>query len=46
MTVVVADSSPLNYLVLLGSIDILYRLYGRILVPPGGCGVDRFGGST
>jgi predicted nucleic acid-binding protein len=33
MTVVVADSSPLNYLVLLGSIDLLRRLYGSILVP-------------
>jgi hypothetical protein len=34
MTVVVADSSPLNYLVLIGSIDLLRGLYGRILVPP------------
>ncbi len=33
MTVVVADSSPLNYLTLIGSIDVLHRLYGRILVP-------------
>lgn len=33
MTVVVADSSPLNYLTLIGSIDVLHRLYGTILVP-------------
>lgn len=33
MTVVVADSSPLNYLVLIESIDLLRRLYGKILVP-------------
>ena len=33
MTVVVADSSPLNYLVLIGSIEILQRLFDRILVP-------------
>jgi len=34
MTVVVADTSPLNYLVLIGEIGILRRLYGRIVVPP------------
>ncbi len=34
MTVVVADTSPLNYLVLIGEIGILRRLYGRVLVPP------------
>jgi len=33
MTVVVADSSPLNYLTLIGSIGVLQQLYGRILVP-------------
>ena len=31
--VVVADSSPLNYLALIESIDLLLRLYGRIVVP-------------
>lgn len=34
MTVVVADTSPLNYLVLIGQINILQVLYGRVLVPP------------
>ena len=34
MTVVVADTSPLNYLTLIGHIDVLRRLYGRVLVPP------------
>jgi len=33
MTVVVADTSPLNYLVLIGRIDILHSLYGRVVVP-------------
>jgi predicted nucleic acid-binding protein len=33
MSVVVADSSPLNYLALVGSIDILHRLYGAVIVP-------------
>ena len=34
MTVVVADTSPLNYLILIGEIDILHGLYGKVLVPP------------
>jgi predicted nucleic acid-binding protein len=33
MTVVVADSSPLNYLTLIGSVDVLQRLYGTVIVP-------------
>ena len=33
MTVVVADTSPLNYLILVGEIGILSQLYGRIVVP-------------
>jgi predicted nucleic acid-binding protein len=33
MTVVVADSSPLNYLTLIGVVDVLHRLYGRVVVP-------------
>ena len=33
MTVVVADTSPLNYLVLIESIDVLPRLYRRIVIP-------------
>ena len=33
MTVVIADSSPLNYLTLIGSIEILHQLYGTIVVP-------------
>jgi len=34
MMVVIADSSPLNYLTLIGSVDVLYRLYGTVVVPP------------
>jgi predicted nucleic acid-binding protein len=32
--VVVADTSPINYLVLIEQIDLLARLYTRILIPP------------
>jgi len=34
MTVVVADTSPLNYLMLVGQIEILHALYRRVVVPP------------
>jgi predicted nucleic acid-binding protein len=34
MTVVIADTSPINYLLLIGEIAILPRLYGQILIPP------------
>ena len=33
MTVVIADSSPLNYLTLIGLVDVLHRLYGTVIVP-------------
>jgi len=36
--IVVADTSPINYLVLIGHIDVLRALYKKILVPPGGLG--------
>jgi predicted nucleic acid-binding protein len=32
--VVVADTTPVNYLVLIGQIEILPQLYARILIPP------------
>jgi predicted nucleic acid-binding protein len=32
--VIVADTSPINYLVLIEQIDILPRLYMRVLIPP------------
>lgn len=34
MTLVVSDTTPLNYLVLIGHIDVLPRLFGNLLVPP------------
>lgn len=34
MTVVVADTSPLNYLVLISEIAVLPNLYGQIFIPP------------
>jgi predicted nucleic acid-binding protein len=33
MKVVVADTSPLNYLVLIGEVDLLVQLYGEVLIP-------------
>jgi predicted nucleic acid-binding protein len=33
MNLVIADTSPLNYLVLIDAIHILPRLYGRIVIP-------------
>lgn len=32
--IVVADTSPINYLVLIGHMDILPFFYGHILIPP------------
>ena len=29
----VADTSPINYLVLLGCVDILRQLYSRVMIP-------------
>jgi predicted nucleic acid-binding protein len=33
MTVVIADTSPLNYLVLIAEIELLPQLYGTIVIP-------------
>jgi predicted nucleic acid-binding protein len=33
---IVADTSPLNYLILIESVHVLPSLYGRILIPPEG----------
>jgi predicted nucleic acid-binding protein len=33
MTVVIADTSPVNYLVLIDEVGILPRLYHRIVIP-------------
>jgi len=30
---VVSNTSPLNYLVLIGQINVLFTLYGRVLIP-------------
>ena len=35
--IVIADTGPLNYLILIGEIEVLPKLYGRILVPPAVC---------
>jgi predicted nucleic acid-binding protein len=33
MTVVIADTSPLNYLLLIGEVSALPKLYGQIVIP-------------
>lgn len=37
MTVVIADASPLNYLILIGELDVLPKLFGRVVVPTTVC---------
>jgi predicted nucleic acid-binding protein len=32
--IVIADTTPLNYLVLIDTVEILPQLYGRVLIPP------------
>ena len=31
--IIVSDTTPVNYLVLIGEIDLLEKLYGRIIIP-------------
>jgi predicted nucleic acid-binding protein len=31
--IVIADTSPLNYIVLIGEVEILHRPYGRVVIP-------------
>ena len=35
--IVIADTGPVNYLVLIGEIEVLPALYHRVLVPPSVC---------
>lgn len=32
--IVIADTTPLNYLILIGEVEILTRLYGAVVIPP------------
>lgn len=34
MSLVISDTTPLNYLILIGQVDILRLLFGRLIVPP------------
>jgi len=34
MAVIVSDTTPLNYLVLIEAIDLLPGIYRRVLIPP------------
>src|ERR1051325_6672492 len=45
MTVVIADTSPLNYLVLIQAVELLPRLYERIIIPEAVLGELRDFGS-
>jgi predicted nucleic acid-binding protein len=31
--IVVADTTPINYLILIEEIDVLPKLYGRVMIP-------------
>jgi len=31
--IIIADTSPVNYLLLIGEIEILPQLYGRVIIP-------------
>jgi predicted nucleic acid-binding protein len=33
--IVIADASPLNYLILIGYVNVLQQMYGRVVVPAG-----------
>ena len=33
--IVISDTSPLNYLILIECIDVLPQLYGRVVIPEG-----------
>ncbi len=32
--IVISDTTPINYLVLIGQIELLPRLFGRVVIPP------------
>jgi predicted nucleic acid-binding protein len=34
MSAVVSDTSPINYLIRVGEIEVLARLFGKVLIPP------------
>jgi predicted nucleic acid-binding protein len=34
VSVVVSDTTPLNYLILIGNVDVLPRLFDKVLIPP------------
>ena len=33
--IVVADTSPINYLILIGEIEVLTKMYGKVVIPHG-----------
>jgi predicted nucleic acid-binding protein len=39
--IVIADTSPLHYLILLEHADVLQHLYGRMIIPEAGATMDH-----
>ncbi|HUE00379.1 MAG TPA: hypothetical protein VMR62_12465 [Bryobacteraceae bacterium] len=37
LRVVISDTSPLNYLILIGQADLLPALYTEVIIPQSGC---------
>jgi len=37
MRVIISNTTPINYLVLIDQIDVLHHLYGRVLIPQAVC---------
>ena len=35
--IVIADTGPINYLILIGEIEVLPELYHRVTIPPSVC---------
>jgi predicted nucleic acid-binding protein len=35
--IVVADTTPINYLILIGEIEVLPELYGQVIIPHAVC---------
>ena len=31
--IIISDTTPINYLVLIGEIDVLEKLFGRVIIP-------------
>ncbi len=41
MSIIISNTTPINYSVLIDQIDVLYHLYGRVVIPPAVLGAWR-----